>query len=254
MFGPCSSSPSCFHPVILAAGKGQRAGGGHRSKAFLKIAGQPITQWTFEVFHGHGSISPGVIVVPANFDWSGLLDFRKQSESFGWRVVEGGTTGRDSLLAGLTSLRCENLREDPSRISNSWSMVHDGVRPFINQKLLSDLMEKARLGTASVTYSNIIETPAFRDSVTKRLRIINRSSAIVLRAPQVFKTNELIAAIRMSDLDGLASEDYPDSASIMNHYGHEFELVPGPQENIKLTFEYDFEGLEAKLGRWRGAV
>lgn len=133
-------------------------------------------------------------------------------------------------------------------------MVHDGVRPFINHKLLSELMDKARTGVASVTYSSIVETPAVRDSITKELRIIDRSSAIVLRAPQLFRTNELVASIRKATLDELAQEDFPDSASIMNHYGHEFELVPGPQENLKLTFESDFEGLEAKLVRWRQSI
>ena len=218
------------------------------------IAGKPITQWTFEVFQSHESISPGVIVVPKEFDWSGLLEFRERAEFLGWKVAEGGETGRDSLLSGLSSLPCENLWDKKSNFSKSWSMVHDGVRPFINHKLLSELVDKARLGIASVTYSNIVETPAFRDIVTKELKIIDRSSAIVLRAPQLFPTKELVASIRRATIDELAQEDFPDSASIMKHYGHEFELVVGPQENLKLTFESDFDGLESKLGRWRESI
>ena len=68
--------------------------------------------------------------------------------------------------------------------------------------------------------------------------ITDRSRCYHAKAPQCFYLGQLLAAHEKAIEDG--NTNMIDSASIMQHYGHELYVVPGSVDNIKITTPADF--------------
>lgn len=68
--------------------------------------------------------------------------------------------------------------------------------------------------------------------------IFDRSRCEMAKAPQCFKLQEIYEAHQKAQAEGL--NDFIDSASLMQYFGHELFTVEGPAENIKITTPSDF--------------
>ncbi|TJW70062.1 MAG: bifunctional 2-C-methyl-D-erythritol 4-phosphate cytidylyltransferase/2-C-methyl-D-erythritol 2,4-cyclodiphosphate synthase, partial [Mesorhizobium sp.] len=110
--------------VIVAAGRGARAGQADGPKQYQRIGGRAVIARTLDVFLAHPGIGPVVVAIHA--DDSGL--FRSAAGANADRVitVTGGASRQDSVRLGLLALR----GHAPRRV-----LVHDAVRPFIDAEL-----------------------------------------------------------------------------------------------------------------------
>ena len=64
------------------------------------------------------------------------------------------------------------------------------------------------------------------------------------RAPQSFNLKDIISAHKKAEEDRLS---FIDSASMMQHYGHELYTVEGSPMNIKITTPNDFYTFRALI-------
>ena len=118
--------------LIFAGGTGKRMGTAGRPKQFLELHGKPIIIHTLEHFDRHPEIDAIAVVCIA-----GWIDYLKDQLER-WRIkkvrwiVPGGETSQDSTRAGLGILEANC---DPE---NTIVLIHDGVRPLITEKLISD--------------------------------------------------------------------------------------------------------------------
>ena len=118
--------------VIFAGGVGKRMHSSDKPKQFLEIYSKPIIIHTLEHFEYHPMID-GIVVV-CKEDWIPYLNellYRFRIEKVR-KVVPGGETGQLSIYAGLKAAK-EVAGED-----NTIVLIHDGVRPLINEKLIAD--------------------------------------------------------------------------------------------------------------------
>ena len=120
--------------VIFAGGTGKRMHSGNVPKQFLELNGKPIIIHTIEHFDKHPMIDAIVVVCIA--DW---IDFLKgKLDEFGITkvvsVIPGGKTGQESIRNGLYEIR-DKVDCDPK---DTVVLIHDGVRPLINEKLITD--------------------------------------------------------------------------------------------------------------------
>ena len=116
--------------------------------------------------------------------------------------------------------------------------LHDGVRPLINEKLISDNIKKVREQGSAITVTPAIETIVSTDNRDEITKITDRKQCFLARAPQSFILQELVDAHHKAIAEGI--HDMIDSASLMKHYGHTLFTVDGPVENIKITTPADF--------------
>src|SRR5262245_24666946 len=110
--------------VIVAAGRGERAGLGDGPKQYRRIGGRPVLAHTLDAFLAHPMVDR--IAVAIHPDDEALF---AACDPLPQRViaVHGGATRQDS-----TRIALEALREDaPPRV-----LIHDGVRPFVDRALI----------------------------------------------------------------------------------------------------------------------
>ena len=216
--------------VIFAGGSGQRMNTESCPKQFLKLNGKPIIIYTLELFDSHKEIDG--IVVACLEAWIPYLkelvqDYRLRKVI---DIVPGGETGQDSIYNGLRSA-ASHCPED------SVVLIHDGVRPLIDAKTISDNIRSVKEHGSAITCIPASETFVVYDEEGSK-RIPSRNNSFIARAPQSFVLKDILSAHEMARAEG--KHDYIDSCSMMNHYGHKLEMVPGPVKNIKITTPADF--------------
>lgn len=220
--------------LIFAGGVGRRMNSGSVPKQFLELDGKPIIIHTIEHFDKHPMIDSIVVVLVE--DW--IEPFREMLTKFGITkvvsVVPGGKTGQESIRNGLYEI--EEISDVPA--SEVIVLIHDGVRPLINEKVITDNINAVKEFGNAITVVPAIETVIEIDNDGDIFKVADRSIYRLARAPQSFILADILNAHRRSLKDGT---DYIiDSAMLMRHYGAILHTVEGPIENIKITTPMDY--------------
>ena len=216
--------------LIFAGGAGRRMNSRSKPKQFLKLYGKEIIIHTLENFQNHPEVDN--IVVVCIKGWINYLQkLLAQYDMDKVRlIVAGGKTGQESIYNGLCALS-DFAPED------SIVLVHDGVRPFITDSLISECIKSVKKFGSAITVTPAIETIVELDG-KKIQTVTDRSKCYHAKAPQCFYLGELLDAHEKAIADG--NINMIDSASLMKHYGHDLYVVAGNAENIKITTPADF--------------
>lgn len=154
-------------------------------------------------------------------------------------MLKGGKTGQESIYNALKA--AESLGDRKKDIV----LIHDGVRPLINQKTIFDNIESVKKKGSAITSVKVKETVLVVDDDEGILEVPNRASSRLARAPQSFYLNDILTAHEKALSEG--KKDFIDSCSMMQYYGKKLYLIDGPQENIKITTPDDFYTMRALL-------
>lgn len=219
--------------VIFAGGVGRRMGAGPRPKQFLELGGRPIIDYTIAHFAEHPQIT-GVAVVCLE-SWipylEGVLARRRYEVPI--NIVPGGSTGQESIFNGLKCLHDQHPGDDDAIV-----LVHDGVRPLIDEPTITACIQSVRERGCTATVAPAIETITLTDDEGAISQVIPRAEVSLARAPQAFRLEALYAAHLRAQSEGLG--EFIDSVSMMTHYGNRIYTVNGPAENIKVTTPMDY--------------
>lgn len=224
--------------LIFAGGIGKRMHSKDLPKQFLSIHDKPIIIRTIEHFQHHKKIDAIVVVcVPEYLDYCECL-IAQYNLTKVIHVVPGGETGQLSIYNGLVSAK-QYVHNEPACV-----LVHDGVRPLINEKLISNCISTVEKYGSAITCVKAKETVLeIKDQVVEK--IPNRDSLLLARAPQCFMLDDLLqeheTALSKNTID------FIDSASMMKSAGYQLHTVLGPEENIKVTTPDDFFLMRAIL-------
>lgn len=220
--------------VIFAGGSGTRMNSGSTPKQFLELNGTPIIIHTMQYFENHPQIDAiCVVCIESWIDHLHKLIKRYEFKKV-FAVVPGGRDGQESIRNGLYAVRDKyGVAED------TIVLIHDGVRPLITQKLITDNIECVRQNGSAVTVVPAIETIVRIDDDRHLDDVLERSRCYIARAPQSYYLREVLEAHARAIADGIGSK-MVDTASLMTHYGHKLSIVEGPMENIKVTTPSDY--------------
>lgn len=221
--------------LIFAGGSGTRMNSRARPKQFLQFYGKELIIHTLENFQNHNEIDN--IVVVCIEDWIPYLNklLSKYQMDKVKTVVSGGKTGQESIYKGLCAIK-------EFAPADSVVLVHDGVRPFVNEGLISDCIASVRAHGSAITVVPAIETIVQQEN-GKITSITDRSKSFHAKAPQCFLLGELLSAHNKAIADG--NTNMIDSASLMQAYGHDLYTVQGNFDNIKITTPADFYTFKA---------
>ncbi|WP_204984581.1 D-ribitol-5-phosphate cytidylyltransferase [Streptococcus alactolyticus] len=225
--------------VIFAGGVGSRMHSKDRPKQFLEMYNKPIIIHTLEFFEKHSEID--AIVVVCVEDWipyfeTLLYKFRIEKVK---KVVSGGETGQLSIYNGLKAAK--ELSKDDKTIV----LIHDGVRPLISEKLITDNIEAVKKFGNSITSGVVKETIVEIDDNSDILLVPDRAHSRVAKAPQCFYLDEILISHNRALGEGIT--DFVDSCTMMQYYGYKLHMTDGPYENIKITTPDDFYTMRAIL-------
>ncbi|HET7679977.1 MAG TPA: bifunctional 2-C-methyl-D-erythritol 4-phosphate cytidylyltransferase/2-C-methyl-D-erythritol 2,4-cyclodiphosphate synthase [Xanthobacteraceae bacterium] len=214
--------------VIVAAGRGSRAGG-DIPKAYRPLAGQPMIRLSLSLFSANQQIRLVQPVIHA--DDAPLY----QAAAGGLDVlppVFGGATRQSSVRAGLEALGAHQ----PEIV-----LVHDAARPFASAALIGRAVAAAKLSAAvpGIALSDTVKAVDAHERVTQTL---DRSALRAIQTPQAFKFSALLAAHR--DAAAAGRNDFSDDAALMEWAGHPVSVFAGEAGNVKLTTTDDFARAE----------
>ena len=206
--------------IIVAGGSGKRMGG-ELPKQFILLNERPVLMWTISTFIQYDADIQIVVVLPGFQieNWEELcyeFDFREAHS-----VVKGGETRFHSVKNGLEALPESDL-----------VAIHDGVRPLVSQKTISNCFAQAALTGAAIPVLPVNET--LRMGTMNFSTTIDRSTCFSVQTPQIFKT-PLLREAYLQPWDA----SFTDDASVVEKKGYRVTMVPGNQENIKITHPAD---------------
>lgn len=219
--------------LIFAGGTGQRMNTKTKPKQFLELNGKPIIIHTIDKFENHPLIDAVVVVcIEAWIPYMNKLLEKYQLKKVKW-VVPGGDTGQKSIWNGLNA-----LWEDETVPRDALVLIHDGVRPLINEETISENIACAEKYGNAITVTVASETIINVGEENQVAAILDRGVCRLARAPQTFRLKDIVSAHQQAETDG--AESMIDSAMLMFHYGYVLHTVEGPVENIKITTPSDF--------------
>ena len=233
--------------IVASAGLGKRLKGASLKrgrayprirKPYLEISNKPILIHTLCQLSGCDSID-SIIVVVNSLDQEKC---RRLIKSYSIKkvkaVVGGGRERSDSVYNGLNY-----LDKDTDIV-----LVHDGVRPFIDNGII-----KRSIGMAEKFGACIVGVPV--KGTVKKLKIqkskfkivdvtLDRSKLWEIQTPQVFRRGLILEAYRR-----FRHLRVTDDSMLIEKLGRKVMVIMGAYDNIKITTPEDLtiaEGILAK--------
>jgi 2-C-methyl-D-erythritol 4-phosphate cytidylyltransferase/2-C-methyl-D-erythritol 2,4-cyclodiphosphate synthase len=211
--------------VVVAAGRGLRAGGGI-PKQYRSLPGGTAVERSLALFTGHNEVA---LVQPVIHP-----DDREAfaRASAGLRVlpaVPGGATRQDSVRAGLEALAASR----PSLV-----VIHDAARPFASPDLISRAIAAAAHSGAAVPVLPVADTIKTVDAQGLVTSTLERSTLRAVQTPQAFQFDAILDAHRRALK--AARDDFTDDAALAEWAGLKIATFAGEAGNIKLTTPEDF--------------
>ena len=208
--------------IIVAGGKGLRMGG-DIPKQFLPVCGKPVLMRTLEAFHAYDASMRLILVLPVSQQayWRQLCE--EYQFELAHEIANGGETRFHSVKNGLALVKEDGLVG-----------VHDGVRPFVSQEVISRCYEEAVSLKAVIPVIGVVET--VRHLTEEGSETVPRDQYKLVQTPQVFDVTLLRRAYQQEYTDL-----FTDDASVVEALGEKVYLVEGNRENIKLTTPFDLK-------------
>jgi 2-C-methyl-D-erythritol 4-phosphate cytidylyltransferase/2-C-methyl-D-erythritol 2,4-cyclodiphosphate synthase len=213
-----------YTACIVAAGRGERAGGGE-PKQFRALAGQPMLAWSVALFASDPQCAEIIVATaPGKADSTasklGALADR-------CRFVDGGAT------------RSASVRNAVAVATRQAVLIHDAARPLVSARILADCI--AALETAPGAAPALPVPDALARDGAAGLEPVERSALYRIQTPQAFHTRALLDAFEAYP------GDYPDEVALARAAGLDVALVPGDEDNFKVTWPEDFVRAERLL-------
>jgi 2-C-methyl-D-erythritol 4-phosphate cytidylyltransferase / 2-C-methyl-D-erythritol 2,4-cyclodiphosphate synthase len=213
--------------LIVAAGKGERAGGGV-PKQFAIVAGKPMICHSVDAFLDFEAIDAVFVVIGADQDamLANALAERKVSG-----VITGGQERQDSVRAGLDAIAVAGGAQNV--------LIHDAARPFVPASVVDRLLEALEQGPAAVPTLPVVDTlAAFGAELGD---VVDRSKLARVQTPQAFHFEPILAAHR-----AWSGPPATDDAQIARAAGMTVNVVDGDAMLDKVTHAADFALAEAR--------
>lgn len=216
--------------LIFAGGTGRRMNTRSKPKQFLEIHGKPVIIYTIEHFEYHEGIDSIVIACVKEYieELKGLL--KRFSIIKVKKIVPGGETGHDSIYQGLLAME-DFVRQDDI------VLIHDGVRPLIDEELITLNIEAVKLYRTAITCEADRESQIRSFDGKTVFEIPPRDQMYTVKAPQSFYYGDIKTLYEMAKKDGIKSID---SAHLCSLYHKEMHMVKSTGNNIKITDPADF--------------
>ena len=230
----------CNIAIIFAGGVGIRMGA-ETPKQFLNVYGKPILIHTLEKFQYNENIDK--IYVACKIEWidelNSLIKKHKITKVEPGGVVPGGKNGQDSIYNALCEARKHNTLD-------SIVLIHDGVRPIIDDKTINDNIESVKKTGSAISCIPAFETPIqSRDGLTID-NILPRKEIYIAKAPQSFFLGAVLEAHENERQSNEGYNGVVDTCNLMMKYGCKPTIIHCGSGNIKVTTPDDYIDLIAK--------
>jgi 2-C-methyl-D-erythritol 4-phosphate cytidylyltransferase len=208
--------------VVAAGGSGRRFGG-ETPKQYVAIAGTPVLVRTLGVFQASAVVDAVVVAAGAQYLAAVRTLVAGSRLTKVIDVIEGGAERQDSVWNGLERLRS---------LGASYVLVHDAVRPFLDEALITSVTAAAAEFGAAIPVVRPVDTVVSIDGENMVVAAQDRNILGIVQTPQAFRFGVLYEACRGARERGVRATD---DASLVREAGGAVKAVPGKPLNIKIT-------------------
>jgi len=214
--------------LVVAAGKGERAGGAV-PKQYAALLGKPILRWTLEAFVRHPRVDSVLVAIGPD-----------QEQLYAPAVeglalpppIAGGNTRQESVRRGLEAL----AQSAPDMV-----LIHDAARPLVSSAIIDAVIAALESGAdGSVPLLAVADTLKRNDG--GKWTTVPREGLLRAQTPQGFRFARILRAHRH-----YAAQDVTDDMALAELAGLHIAAVAGEERNMKVTTPEDFALAEAHL-------
>ncbi|MDE7275155.1 MAG: 2-C-methyl-D-erythritol 4-phosphate cytidylyltransferase [Lachnospiraceae bacterium] len=225
--------------LIIAGGSGQRLGQ-DIPKQFINVYDKPVLIYTLESFQRHPQID--AIELVCIDGWHDVVKaYARQFniDKLKW-IVSGGDTAQESIRDGVYNLDGKCSVEDII-------IVHDGIRPLVDDSVLSDVIIKCIQYGNAVTALPYNEQIFVTDDDKSTTHYIPRETLRRVATPQAYRYGILNRAYHEAyeRKIGIYGSSYTNT--MMVELGEKLYFAAGSDKNIKITTKDDLELFKAYL-------
>ena len=226
MIIPCcrkkEETPHCS-AVIVAAGSSQRMGS---DKLLHNLGIMPVLARTLLVFQDCELVDEIVVVTRMEKLEEVAELCKKYCIEKASKVICGGATRMESALAGVSE-----VKKKAKLIA-----IHDGARPLVSVELIENTVRAAAKYKAAVPAIKSVDTLKLAEDGETVTGSLDRELVLRVQTPQVFDADLIKGALTFA-----AEKKLPltDDCSAVEQMGVKARIVPGEEDNIKLTTPRD---------------
>jgi len=212
--------------IIPAGGAGKRLKS-HVAKQYLLLNRLPVLLHTLKVFQKSKVIDNIVLAVPQDDLGSireDLID--KYGLTKVTTILAGGKERQDSVRKSLLAIngKCDVV------------VIHDGVRPFVTQDLIKQVVAAAKTEGAASAGVKAKDTIKETKKDNMVAATIPRQNLWLTQTPQAFK----FALLKEAYKSAYDEKFYgTDDASLIERIGEKVKMIEGSYKNIKITTQED---------------
>jgi 2-C-methyl-D-erythritol 4-phosphate cytidylyltransferase/2-C-methyl-D-erythritol 2,4-cyclodiphosphate synthase len=231
------SDPDAVAAIIVAAGRGSRAGAGG-PKQYRLLAGRTVLARTVEAFLNHPGVGRVRVIIHRDDDdlYTDAIGSLARHPKLA-APVHGGAERQDSVRLGLESLSADA----PGLV-----LIHDAARPFVDTGVITRVIDAAARHGGAIAALPVFDTIKRADGADAP-RIdgtVPRDRLWRAQTPQGFAFAPILSAHRAA-----AGKAMTDDAAVAEAAGIAVSLVAGSPDNMKITQAEDFGMAEILLGR-----
>jgi 2-C-methyl-D-erythritol 4-phosphate cytidylyltransferase/2-C-methyl-D-erythritol 2,4-cyclodiphosphate synthase len=235
------AQPAKAAVVIVAAGRGERAGKADGPKQYRLIGGSPVVSHTIQAFLRHPRIGRVIIAIHPDDDElfrtsiSGFKDDRITA-------IHGGATRQESTRLALRALR----DDAPDMV-----LIHDAVRPFVDPGLIDRTIDAIDERQGALPAMQVADTLKRMNGEGNVGETVPRAGLHAAQTPQGFPYWPILAAHEKAFQ--LGKHDFTDDSAVAEWANIPVRIVTGSPDNMKLTWARDMVVADQRLGSGRPA-
>ena len=200
--------------IIVAAGKGNRAGG-KVPKQWRTIGGKLVVDWSIDAFKNHDLVDNVIVVLPPN----------KTLHRNDVITCAGGHSRSLSVYNGL--IAAKNL--SPDKV-----LIHDVARPAVSEDIITNIILAINEETGAAPGLPISDA-IWKVSDGEIEKTLDRNFIFRAQTPQGFPYSKILKA-HEEQSDQMAFDD----VELAKKIGLKVILKTGHRDNMKITTPEDF--------------
>ena len=216
-----------IYTIIVAAGKGERVGF-NTPKQYLELNNKKLLYYSLNKFTKVDLIKKTYLALSKNDQFFDKEDY---SDLSNFEILLcGGNARAHTIHNALNMIKAEK---------DDWILIHDAARPFLNIKVLEDLISSIKNQPESKGYV-VAEKVNSTIKKTNNMQIeetISRDDVWLAQTPQAFKFKDMIKIYK--NIDNL--DKFTDDSSVMERHNVYPKIIKSNFMNFKITTLEDYQ-------------
>ena len=221
--------------VVLAGGVGARVGGAVPKQLLPLGDGRTVLEHSVDAFEHADCIDEVCVVMHPDYIATVEEMIAKNSWQKVKHVISGG---KERWESSVNAIRLYQGQLSGVEMAESNILLHDAARPFVSEKIISDVCR------ALVDHEAVVVAVPSTDTVYEMqegcvARIPNRSTIMRAQTPQAFRLGLIARAYEIA-LNSGNMQVTDDCGVVFNYMTNQpIHIVAGEEQNKKITFKED---------------